>query len=140
MIKISFFAISFLLPLIAISQQQKMHINITGLRNNNGKVLISIYNSQTGFPDVVERAVIKDQVSVKNKSAEFVYEFKKGDYAIAVLHDENSNMKMDTKAFGLPKEGYGFSNNVMGIMGPPSFKKAAIHFPSESEVNIRMKY
>jgi uncharacterized protein (DUF2141 family) len=33
---------------------------------------------------------------------------------------------MNTSALGLPKEGYGFSNNVMGLFGPPSFSKAAV--------------
>ena len=34
-----------------------------------------------------------------------------GDYAIAVYHDENANMSFDKKAFGLPAEPFGISNN-----------------------------
>jgi uncharacterized protein (DUF2141 family) len=36
----------------------------------------------------------------------------------------NSNNKLDTYFFGLPKEKYGFSRNAKGFIGPPSFKKA----------------
>ncbi|MFM7430954.1 MAG: DUF2141 domain-containing protein [Flammeovirgaceae bacterium] len=40
---------------------------------------------------------------------------------------------------GIPKEGYGFSNNVMGTMGPPSFEKAKFKLSGEKVV-IRMRY
>ncbi|MBK7290922.1 MAG: DUF2141 domain-containing protein [Chitinophagaceae bacterium] len=42
--------------------------------------------------------------------------------SIAILHDENDDGKMNSNFLGLPKEGYGFSNNVMGNFGPPLFQ------------------
>lgn len=63
-----------------------------------------------------------------------------GDYAIALIHDENSNNKLDT-AFGIPLEGFGFSRNPVIRFGPPSF--AAAEFPvatSHVEEGIRVKY
>jgi uncharacterized protein (DUF2141 family) len=36
------------------------------------------------------------------------FHIKPGKYAIAVIHDENCNGKLDTNMFGIPKEGYGF--------------------------------
>ncbi len=63
-----------------------------------------------------------------------------GDYAIAVLHDENGNGKLDTM-MGIPREGFGFSRNPGLMAGPPAFARA--HFvvaaPKLSEV-IRIKY
>jgi uncharacterized protein (DUF2141 family) len=35
-------------------------------------------------------------------------DIKPGNYAIAVIHDENRNGELDTNMFGIPKEGYGF--------------------------------
>jgi len=35
-----------------------------------------------------------------------------GTYALVVIHDENMNGKLDTNWVGIPKEGYGFSNDV----------------------------
>lgn len=46
---------------------------------------------------------------------------KAGTYAIRYFHDENENGELDTGTFGIPTEGYGFSNDARGFMGPPSF-------------------
>ena len=47
-----------------------------------------------------------------------------GAYAVSTLHDENKNNKMDTNAFGFPKEGYGASNNVVTHLHAASFDQA----------------
>ena len=48
---------------------------------------------------------------------------KLGDYAIAVYHDQNGNGKMDKRMFGIPKEPYGFSNNIKPVMSAPKFSE-----------------
>jgi uncharacterized protein (DUF2141 family) len=35
-----------------------------------------------------------------------------GTYSLAVVQDENMNGKLDTNWLGIPKEGYGFANDV----------------------------
>ena len=118
-----------------------LKISVTGLRNNKGKVLLTLFNSEKGFPASTSDAVFKAESLIKNGVATIVYDaIVNGEFAIAVMHDENNNQKMDTKMFGLPKEGYGFSNDVMGTFGPPSFKKASFSYPAKKEVFIKMKY
>ncbi|MCP4088374.1 MAG: DUF2141 domain-containing protein [Gammaproteobacteria bacterium] len=57
-----------------------------------------------------------------------------GWFVIAVLHDADSNKEMATNALGIPKEGYGFSNNPKSYFGPPDFDKAAIYLePDETK-------
>ena len=53
-----------------------------------------------------------------------------GEYAIAILHDEDNDNNMKTGKFGMPKEGYGISNNVKGVFGPPKFESAKINLNS----------
>ncbi len=55
-----------------------------------------------------------------------------GTYALAVIHDENMNGKLDTNWLGVPKEGYGFSNDVKAVRGAPSFSDAS--FPYDGQV------
>ena len=62
-----------------------------------------------------------------------------GTYAIAVVHDENGNNKMD-KAIFLPREGFGFSRNPAIAMGPPSFKSASFAVAGDMRQSIKMKY
>ena len=47
-----------------------------------------------------------------------------GTYALALIHDENGNGKVDTNWIGMPKEGVGASNNATGTLGPPSWRDA----------------
>lgn len=46
------------------------------------------------------------------------------DYAIAIFHDSNTNGRLDQNFLGIPKEGYGFSENATALMSTPAFKKA----------------
>jgi uncharacterized protein (DUF2141 family) len=49
-----------------------------------------------------------------------------GSYAIIVFHDENDNGKLDENYWGVPTEGYAFSNNAQGFLGAPDFATAAV--------------
>jgi len=48
-----------------------------------------------------------------------------GRYALVVLHDENSNHKLDRNFLGIPKEGFGFANNPRVMLIAPGFDTAA---------------
>lgn len=63
---------------------------------------------------------------VQGESQTFVFKnIPDGIYALRFFHDENDNGELDTNFIGIPKEGYGFSNDARGIAGPPSFKAAS---------------
>lgn len=46
-----------------------------------------------------------------------------GTYALGVIHDANSNSKLDT-TLGIPREGFGFSRDAPVSFGPPKFSAA----------------
>jgi uncharacterized protein (DUF2141 family) len=48
-----------------------------------------------------------------------------GTYAVGVIHDENDNGKRDSNFFGIPIEGFGFSNNS-ATMRKPLFDEAHV--------------
>jgi uncharacterized protein (DUF2141 family) len=52
-----------------------------------------------------------------------------GTYAVSTLHDENGNGKMDTNVFGIPREGWAVSNNVVTHTHAPSFEQASFEIP-----------
>ena len=55
-----------------------------------------------------------------------------GTYALAVVHDENMNGKLDTHLPGIPREGYGFSNDASALLGPPSFYDASFKYDGQN--------
>jgi len=55
-----------------------------------------------------------------------------GTYAMVVIHDENMNGKLDTNALGIPKEGYGFSNDAKKWLGTPTFSDASFSYDGQN--------
>jgi len=63
------------------------------------------------------------------------------DYAVAIHHDENDDGKMNERLFGLPKEGYGVSNNIVHARRAPRFAEARFGLHSEAcTVTINVHY
>ena len=64
-----------------------------------------------------------------------------GTYGLVLYHDENSNGKVDRNGLGIPKEGFGFSNNPSIFFSAPSFKRVrfAVSGPGVA-IRIKMKY
>ena len=68
---------------------------------------------------------------------------KPGKYAVSVIHDANKSKDLDKNKLGIPKEGFGFSNNVMGSMGPPPFERAQFDLTpgqKDLDIDVKMKY
>ena len=118
-----------------------IRITIHSLRNDEGTVLLSMFKSADGYPGKNEKAVRQAKGKVKGGTCEIILEnVPAGTYAISILHDENNNGKMDTKAFGIPKEGYGASNDAKATFGPPSFADAKFEHQQETPLRIKMRY
>ncbi len=129
--------------LIGSSPAGSIHVTVDHLRNTKGHLLLSLYNSSDGFPGDAQKAVRKERVSISGSAVTVDFDnLPAGDYAVAILHDENDDGKMNTTFIGLPKEGYGFSNDAMGTFGPPSFRKASfVHTATATtSITIRARY
>lgn len=101
-----------------------LQIVVRNFKSTEGSVLVSIFDDAESFPDQPTQAVMKLKLTVEQAKNFLVQGLAPGEYAIAVLHDENGNGKMDKNGIGIPKEGFCFSNDAMGTFGPPSYKKA----------------
>jgi uncharacterized protein (DUF2141 family) len=117
-------------------------VTVKKLRNNAGKAGAVLFSSADGFPKKTKKAFRSVSAPIKKKRAKLVFEnVPYGTYAIACVHDENGNGKMDYNMMGLPKEGYGFSNDAMGMLGPPDFEAAKITLDSPSRsLSIKVNY
>ena len=62
-----------------------------------------------------------------------------GEYAVTLFVDFNGNNKLDKNFLGIPKEQYGFSNNVMGKMSPPTFDQAKFVITGATTQNIKLR-
>ena len=109
-----------------------------GLENSRGMLLAQLSNGAATFEGKGE-AFRSAAVKIVDAQAVVVFEdVPHGNYALKVFHDENDNQKLDTNFVGMPKEKFGFSNDVMGRFGPPSFEQARFRF-EESATTLRVE-
>ena len=115
---------------------------IYGLKNDDGQVGCLLFAQAEGFPSKSKKSKAQVWAKISSKSARCTFEgLAPGWYALAVLHDANSNAKMDTNFIGIPAEGYGASNDAKGTMGPPSFKDAKVKVSAGvKKIRVRMNY
>ncbi|MFZ9943328.1 MAG: DUF2141 domain-containing protein, partial [Bacteroidia bacterium] len=79
-----------------------------------------------GFPGDERKAFKQSVIPVESNQVEQVYhDLPPGKYAVAIIHDANGNRKLDTNFMGIPKEGYGVSNNIVNMFGPPGFEESS---------------
>ena len=110
----------------AASPSCKLLVHIDGFRNQKGDAGVTVFTSPDGWPENNDKALTHSGHSFTGSSTTLELQLPAGRYAIAVLHDENSNRKLDRNMIGFPKEGFGFSNNPKVNLTAPSFDTAAM--------------
>lgn len=118
-------------------------VRIDNIKNDKGLIGINIFNSEDGFPSDYKKSFASETFEIDLLKKEYIIKgLPPGTYGVSVLHDENSNLKLDTNIFGAPKEGYAVSNNAKARrFGPPKFSDAMIeHGTKNSILILKMNY
>jgi uncharacterized protein (DUF2141 family) len=118
--------------------QNKIEVIIREVKDGTGMIRVGLFtDAKTFLKKPIQGKVAK---STGGQQVVVFENVPSGSFAISVIHDSNENGKLDTSFFGIPKEGIGFSNDVMGSFGPPSFDKARFIVSSSITLTIRMRY
>ena len=117
-------------------------ITVTDLRSSKGVVRACMTMREDIFPKCIKDATAHRTVVPASGKVEIRFTgVKPGDYAIALLHDENDNGKADRAMGMMPKEGFGFSRDAKVRMGPPKFEEAVFEVSGEPvSQTIKMRY
>lgn len=119
----------------------KVLVHIDGFRNQKGNAGVTVFKSPNGWPENNNRSFFHTGNPFTGDKTTVELQLPAGRYAIAVLHDENSNHKLDRNLIGWPKEGFGFSNNPKVGMSAPSFDTAAMQINCPvTETTIHLIY
>jgi uncharacterized protein (DUF2141 family) len=137
-------ALAALLPAAALvlgaAPIARLDVAVSQMRSAKGLLRVCLTADPDNFPACVDDAdAITRSVPANAHSLRFEG-LPHGQYAVAVIHDENSNAKLDTFA-GIPREGFGFSRNPPIRFAAPHF--AAARFAVTGDANqqqIRMHY
>jgi len=112
-------------------------ITVSGLLCCKGVLRLAVYNdddywmSDTGMVRGRLGFIQSDMQKIE------VHGLIPGRYAIAVYQDIDSDNKLDRWLGLIPKEPYGFSNNV-GRYGPVSFEKASFELIEDKSITIKL--
>jgi uncharacterized protein (DUF2141 family) len=115
-------------------------VDVQGLRSTRGLIQACVTANRAFFPDCSrDPNAIRLTVPAVTRHLEFRGMIP-GRYAVSLVHDENSNSKLDTFA-GIPKEGFGFSRSPVVRFGAPKFDQVVIDLPpGRTRTTIRMQY
>ncbi|WP_414548485.1 DUF2141 domain-containing protein [Anabaena sp. CCY 0017] len=122
-----------------------LNVVVKGINNQNGQICLGVYSRAKGFPmnteDVLKSACVQPQ---GNTVTHKFSGLKPGNYAVAVVDDQNGDRKLNKDFLGIPKEGFGLSRNptVSIATGTPSFYDASFMLMKNqnTKINILMKY
>lgn len=136
-------ALIILISLIFLVQPQdenhRLVVTVTGLKPLKGDLYISLHNRPEYF-QIADSAFMKIKISVDaEKETVHFNNVPEGRYAIALYHDENEDGTMETNEMGVPREGYGFSNNPK-VPGRPKFEQAAFDLGRNDTIEVKMIY
>lgn len=128
---------------LAQSSCPGIHVKILSIRNSTGAVACALFESPAGFPtEFLHSATNIMMIKIKDTQARCDFEdIPPGRYALAVIHDENMNGKLDTNRLGIPTEGYGFSNDAKAFLSAPSFRAASFSYDGRNvDMTISLNY
>lgn len=123
-----------LAPVIHLSAQSSLTVVIAELQNNSGRVIVALLDSD-------EKDVTDLSTFITDKKCKVTFRnLEHGQYAVRFIHDENENKKLDTNILGIPKEGFGFSNDAMGKFGPKKFSEWLFDVRVDTTISISANY
>lgn len=122
------------------AQHSPLKVTVTNIQELKGKIQVSLYNSEASFIKKGKeyKSIIRE---VKSGTETFTFnDLPKGEYAVALYHDENSDGKCNTNILGIPKEGYAFSRNFIPKLSAPKFDDTKFIQDHGNNIVIKMHY
>ncbi|HSQ66579.1 MAG TPA: DUF2141 domain-containing protein [Polyangiaceae bacterium] len=115
-------------------------LDVSTFRNQKGVLGCQLYDTSAGFPDKwPSNPNLQKHVPVSGTTTSCTFDqMPPGTYAAAVIHDENSNGKLDTNFLGIPTEGYGISNNHTHALSRPTWDESKFVVAGGTTVTLRV--
>jgi uncharacterized protein (DUF2141 family) len=122
------------------SQTCNLAIAITNVKGTDGEIVFGLYNKKESFPLLDKQYRLLSAEAKSFPGIFIIKDLPKGEYALAIFHDKNSDTICNTNFLGIPKEGYGFSNNFRPKFSKPTFNDCKIELNSDLSITIKLIY
>ncbi|TFI58607.1 DUF2141 domain-containing protein [Sphingomonas parva] len=137
------------LPLLAAEtdctgpeSQVRLLVTVEGVRAAEGLIAVTLYADDPKRFLAKRGALYVGRVPARQgRTRVCIHLPSTGIYGLAVYHDADGDRGFDRNALGLPKEGYGFSNNAPTVFGLPRFGAVRFSVPhSGFETRVTLRY
>ncbi len=122
---------------------QNLEVVFSGIRSNLGQIVLSVYTNEQGFDkDIPLKRLTYKKTQLKNGEITVTLNLPPGTYGLAMMDDENNNNEMNYNMFGIPKEGFGFSNYYLTGLFKPKFEvfKFTVLKDQKQKVQMKIRY
>lgn len=118
-----------------------LQVQLSGVRSGKGVVHLCLTASPGKFLDCKsDPAAVSRTLAAGAAGRVDLGPVRPGTYALLVVHDENRNGKLDMM-MGIPREGFGFSNNPAMKPRAPKWEEIRFAMPASPSVQqIRVRY
>lgn len=118
----------------------QLTINIQNIKSFKGEIIIGVFNTDKDF--------LKDGVAIRNYTIAIdeatetivVKDLPKGEYAVSLYHDENSDQECNRNFLGIPKEAYGFSNNIKPKFSAPAYNDCKFSLEENKVLDVVLRH
>jgi uncharacterized protein (DUF2141 family) len=100
-----------------------LRLEVSSFRNAKGTLNCRLFTDAGNFPDGEGARTVRATIAGTQSACVFD-ELPPGTYAVAVVHDENGNGRLDKNFLGIPAEGYGVSNNRTYAASSPKWEES----------------
>ncbi len=120
------------------NEKPQLTIQIQNIKVMKGSIKVGVFNSDKDF--LGDKSAIRNySIDVKSATATLVIDdLPKGNYAVSMYHDENSDNICNRTFIGIPSEPYGFSNNFKPKFSAPKFDDCKFTLNKSQTLNIKL--
>lgn len=116
-----------------------LEVELKDLKTGKGKLYISLFSKENGFPENPDKAFKTWILSTESKLD--LGALPTGTYALALLHDLDGNKKMTYNILGIPQDGYSISPDGGPKWSKPAFSKSTFSIePGQNQLTLKVHY
>ena len=131
-----FLIVLMLIP--GVDKNPRLKPTIENINSIEGYIKIGIFDKEEFFLKK-GKAFKKYSIKVtKNSETIVIDNLPKGNYAISLYHDKNSDGICNLNILGIPKEPYGFSNNFKPRFTAPDFNDCKFELLKDLSIAIKL--
>lgn len=125
------------------SGKAQLVVKANGFKGTKGRAIFAVFNTKDSWLKL-EKSVKVQKLKIDGGTVTATFaDLPAGNYAVSVIHDENSNGKLDMHWLPVPgpDEGAGVSNDASATIGPPSYGDALFKLNEGGGViSLKMRY